>query len=66
MTRLAAWWDRYLNSGSHHFETATELKGVLGGDDLREEAKRLAVEEGLDDMEELFRSMAKRGRQANL
>jgi len=26
MTRLAAWWDRYLNSGSHHFETATELK----------------------------------------
>lgn len=47
-------------------ETATELKGVLGGENLREEAKRLAVEEGDDDMEELFRSMAKRGRQANL
>ena len=47
-------------------ETATELKGVLGGEDLREEAKRRAEEEGLDDMEELFRSMAKRGRQANL
>lgn len=47
-------------------ETATELKGVLGGEDLREEAKRRAAEEGLDDMEELFRSMAKRGRQANL
>jgi type I restriction enzyme, R subunit len=47
-------------------ETATELKGVLGGEDLREEAKHRAVEEGLDDMEELFRSMAKRGRQANL
>lgn len=47
-------------------ETATELKGVLGGEDLREEAKRCAEEEGLGDMEELFRSMAKRGRQANL
>lgn len=47
-------------------ETATELKGVLGGEDLREEAKRRAAEEGLNDMEELFRSMAKRGRQSNL
>lgn len=47
-------------------ETATELKGVLGGEALREEAKKRAAEEGLDDMEELFRSMAKRGRQANL
>jgi type I restriction enzyme R subunit len=47
-------------------ETATELKGVLGGEDLREDAKRRAAEEGLDDMEELFRSMAKRGQQANL
>ncbi len=47
-------------------ETATELKGVLGGEDLREEAKRRAEEEGLGDMEELFRSMAKRGRQSNL
>ena len=47
-------------------ETATELKGVLGGEALREEAKRRAEEEGLDDMEELFRNMAKRGRQSNL
>src|SRR5204863_8878880 len=30
------------------------------------EAKKQATEEGRDDMEELFRSMAKRGRQANL
>jgi len=52
--------------GSQGGETSTELKGVLGGEDLREEAKRRAVEEGHDDMEELFRSMAKRGRQANL
>ena len=47
-------------------ETATELKEVLGGEGLREEAKKRAAEEGRDDMEELFRSMAKRGKQANL
>jgi type I restriction enzyme R subunit len=47
-------------------ETATDLKEVLGGTKLREEAKRKAAEEGRQDMEELFRSMAKRGRQANL
>jgi type I restriction enzyme, R subunit len=47
-------------------ETATELKGVLGGEDLRAEAKRRAEKEDLGDMEELVRSMAKRGRQANL
>jgi type I restriction enzyme R subunit len=47
-------------------ETATDLKGVLGGERLREEASRRATEEGLPDMVELFRSMAKRGRQANL
>ena len=47
-------------------ETATDLKGVLGGEDLREEAKRRAADEGHEDMEELFRSMAKRGQQANL
>src|SRR5207244_3373259 len=46
-------------------ETATDLKEVLGGEELRKEAKKRAAEEG-DDMEELFRSMAKRGRQANL
>ncbi len=47
-------------------ETATDLKGVLGGEDLREEARQRAAGEGLEGMEELFRSMAKRGRQANL
>jgi type I restriction enzyme R subunit len=47
-------------------ETATDLKEVLGGEELREEAKKRAAEEGRGDMEELFRSMAKRGRQANL
>jgi type I restriction enzyme R subunit len=47
-------------------ETATDLKEVLGGEGLRMEASRKAAEEGLSDMEELFRSMAKRGRQANL
>ena len=47
-------------------ETATDLKEVLGGEDLREEARKRAEEEGHEDLEELFRSMAKRGRQANL
>ncbi len=43
-----------------------ELKEVLGGKKLRGEAARQAAEEGLDDMAELFRNMAKRGRQANI
>ena len=47
-------------------ETATDLKEVLGGEDLREQAAKSAAREGREDMEELFRSMAKRGRQANL
>ena len=47
-------------------ETATDLKEVLGGEGLREEARQQAADEGQDDMEELFRSMAKRGQQANL
>jgi type I restriction enzyme R subunit len=47
-------------------ETATDLKEVLGGEMLQEEARRRAAEEGREDLEELFRSMAKRGRQANL
>lgn len=47
-------------------ETATDLKEVLGGDELRKAAKKQAEEEGATDMEALFRSMAKRGRQANL
>jgi type I restriction enzyme, R subunit len=47
-------------------ETAVDLKEVLGGEGLREEAKQRAAEEGREDMEELFRSMAKRGKQTNL
>jgi type I restriction enzyme R subunit len=38
----------------------------LGGEKLLEEARRRAEEEGIEQMDELFRSMAKRGRQANL
>jgi type I restriction enzyme, R subunit len=47
-------------------ETATDLKEVLGGAGLLDEAKKRAAEDGRDDMQELFRSMAKRGRQANV
>jgi type I restriction enzyme R subunit len=47
-------------------ETATDLKEILGGEILRAEAAQRASEEGLDDLEEMFRSMAKRGRQSNL
>lgn len=47
-------------------ETATELKEVLGGEALRERARELAEEEGESDLEKMFRSMAKRGRQPNL
>lgn len=47
-------------------EAATDLKEVLGGEELREKARQQAAAEGLPDMEELFRSMAKRGKQANL
>ncbi len=47
-------------------ESATDLKEVLGGESLREEAQRKAADEGSENMEELFRSMAKRGHQANI
>jgi type I restriction enzyme R subunit len=47
-------------------ETATDLKEVLGGEALKQEAKQRAAEEGMESMEQLFRSMVKRGRQANL
>ena len=47
-------------------ETATELKGVLGGADLRQKAKELAEEEEDAALEGLFRAMAKRGRQPNI
>jgi len=48
-------------------ETATELKGVLGGAAIKEEARRKAEEEGLPDYEEeVLRTMVKRGRQPNI
>ena len=47
-------------------ESATELKGMLGGEELQAEAKRRAEEEGHADMAELYRSMAQRARQNNL
>lgn len=47
-------------------ETATDLKEVLGGEQLQQEARRLAEEEGVTDFDEFYRSMAKRGKQANL
>jgi len=47
-------------------ETATDLKEVLGGQVLREEAAKYMAENDEEDVEELYRSMAKRGRQANL
>ncbi|MCP1509203.1 type I restriction enzyme R subunit [Pseudomonas marginalis] len=47
-------------------ETATELKGVLGGAELRRKAQEMAEEEGEVELEHLFRSMAKRGQQPNM
>ena len=47
-------------------ETATELKGVLGGAELQRAARAMAEEEGEADLDRLFRSMAKRGRQPNI
>ncbi|MEW6111546.1 MAG: DEAD/DEAH box helicase family protein [Thermodesulfobacteriota bacterium] len=47
-------------------ETATDLKEVLGGEALKQAAQQKALEEGMANMEELFRSMAKRTRQASL
>jgi type I restriction enzyme R subunit len=47
-------------------ETATDLKEVLGGQVLRDEAAKYMAENEEEDVDELYRSMAKRGRQANL
>jgi type I restriction enzyme R subunit len=48
-------------------ETATELKGVLAGAAIKEEAKAKAEEERLPDYEEeILKTMAKRGRQPNI
>ncbi|MGK7872310.1 MAG: type I restriction endonuclease subunit R [Xenococcaceae cyanobacterium] len=47
-------------------ETATDLKEVLGGEELRKKAQELAEEEGESDLDKLYRSMAKRGHQPNI
>lgn len=47
-------------------ESATDLKEVLGGEALREQAAQYAAEEGAHNLDALYRSMAKRGRQANI
>lgn len=48
-------------------ETATELKGVLAGAAIKEEARAKAEEEGLPDYEEeILKTMAKRGHQLNI
>jgi len=48
-------------------ESATELKGVLAGAAILEEARAKAEEEGLPDYEEeILRAMAKRGHQPNI
>lgn len=46
-------------------EAAIELKGVLGGEALRDEARRQAAEESGADLERLFRKMAERGQLPN-
>src|SRR5690606_15372838 len=47
-------------------ETATDLKGVLGGAELIRKAREAAQEEDEAELERMFRSMAKRGRQPNM
>ena len=47
-------------------ETATDLREVLAGQRLRDEAAKKMAENEEQDLDELYRSMAKRGRQANL
>jgi type I restriction enzyme R subunit len=48
-------------------ESAKELKGVLAGSLIREEAKKKITEEGLlDSEEEIIKAMLKRGRQPNI
>ena len=47
-------------------DTATKLREVLGGQDLRDAAHTQAAEEELVDLDELFVSMASRAQQANV
>ncbi len=47
-------------------ETSTELKAVLGGLELVNRAQKEAKDDGEEELELLFRNMAKRGRQPNM
>ncbi|MEY4531175.1 MAG: hypothetical protein RLZZ156_1896, partial [Deinococcota bacterium] len=47
-------------------EAAADLKEVLGGADLLERARLQALDEGMADQTELYRTMAKRARQLNI
>lgn len=47
-------------------DSATELKEMLGGEELHQAAKTRAEEEGHANLEDLYKSMAKRARQDNL
>ncbi len=47
-------------------ESATELKGALGGEKLQEFARQRATEEEQEKWEEVFQSMAKRAQQDNV
>ena len=47
-------------------ETAADLKGVLGGEDLAREAEAKAVEDGETTLEALYRNMVRRGQQKNI
>ncbi|MDB6095546.1 MAG: hsdR2 [Verrucomicrobia bacterium] len=47
-------------------EAATDLKEVLGGEELHQSAAEKAAEDGQPNLAEVFRSMAKRGAQKNL
>ncbi|MGY4636157.1 type I restriction endonuclease subunit R [Pseudomonas sp. TE24901] len=47
-------------------ETAAELKGVLGGAELRKKAREIAADEGEVELERLYRSMTNRSQQPNI
>lgn len=47
-------------------ETAADLKEVLGGQSLRDEASKLMFENNEVGLDELYRSISKRGRQKNI
>jgi type I restriction enzyme R subunit len=47
-------------------DSATELKGVLGGEGLRKRAEAEAADDGQDTAVNLYRKMAERGQQENV